>query len=87
MSLKLKYYTDPGHGWVAVKKTLLVKLGIADKISHYSYMKGNTAYLEEDDDASKLVDMLKSSEIAYELIEKYVDRRSPIRNYQIYYFD
>ena len=87
MSLKLKYYTDPGHGWVAVKKTLLFKLGIADKISHYSYMKGNTAYLEEDDDASKLVDMLKSSDIAYELVEKYTDRRSPIRNYHMYYFD
>lgn len=83
MSLKLKYYTDPGHGWVAVKKTLLVKLGIADKISVYSYMKGKTAYLEEDDDASKLVDMLKSSGIAYELVEKYSDR-SPIRSYERY---
>lgn len=83
MSLKLKYYTDPGHGWVAVKKSMLVKLGIADKISVYSYMKGKTAYLEEDDDASKLVDMLKSSGIAYELVEKYSDR-SPIRSYERY---
>lgn len=83
MSLKLKYYTDPGHGWVAVKKSMLVELGIADKISIYSYMKGKTAYLEEDDDASKLVDMLKSSGIAYELVEKYSDR-SPIRSYERY---
>lgn len=83
MSLKLKYYTDPGHGWVAVKKSMLVELGIADKISIYSYMKGKTAYLEEDGDASMLVDMLKSSGIAYELVEKYSDR-SPIRSYERY---
>lgn len=84
MSLKLKYYTDPGHGWVAVKKSMLVELGIADKISIYSYMKGNTAYLEEDNDASKLVDMLKSSGVQYSLVEKHTDRRHPIRNYQSY---
>jgi hypothetical protein len=45
------HWEDPGHGWVEVKKTLLKELGIADKITGYSYMKGEYAYLEEDCDA------------------------------------
>ena len=45
-----KLHTDPGHGWLAVRRKELVELGIADKISRYSYVKGETAYLEEDCD-------------------------------------
>ena len=45
------YFHDPGHGWLAVPKSELVQLGIADKISNCSYMRGATAYLEEDCDA------------------------------------
>ena len=48
--MKVKYYTDPGHGWVAVKRKLLNDLGIADKITYFSYQKGQTVYLEEDCD-------------------------------------
>ena len=32
-TLKVKFYSDPGHGWVAVKRQLLVDLGILDKRS------------------------------------------------------
>ena len=46
--LNLNYFTDPGHGWVSVKIDVLKTLGIADQISHYSYMRGSSAYLEED---------------------------------------
>ena len=45
-----KLHTDPGHGWLAVRRKELVELGIADKITRYSYVKGETAYLEEDCD-------------------------------------
>lgn len=82
--MKLKFYTDPGHGWVAVKKNLLTQLGIADRITAYSYMKGNTAYLEEDRDAGLLLNVLKDSGVAVELVQKNVDYRSPIRNYESY---
>ena len=44
---------DAGHEWLAVKKSELVELGIADKISAYSYEKGSTAYLEGDCDAAE----------------------------------
>jgi hypothetical protein len=46
-----KFYADPGHGWLAVKRVELEALGIADKVSRYSYQFGNTVYLEEDCDA------------------------------------
>jgi len=49
---KFNYYRDAGHGWVAVKKNILEKIGIADKITSFSYQRGKMAYLEEDCDLS-----------------------------------
>ena len=37
-------HSDPGHAWLAVKTRELSELGIADKISQYSYVKGKTTY-------------------------------------------
>ncbi len=47
-----KYFNDPGHGWVKVPVAELLGLGIANKISGYSYLSpsGKFAYLEEDCD-------------------------------------
>jgi len=44
------FYTDPGHGWLAVEIEELKRLGIYDKVSDYSYRKGQMAFLEEDCD-------------------------------------
>ena len=57
--LTFNFHSDPGHGWLAVKKSLIRELGIISKISTYSYMKGQTAYLEEDCDASVFIDTFK----------------------------
>jgi hypothetical protein len=46
------FISDPGHGWLKVPHRLLSELAIADRISHYSYSRGNFAYLEEDCDLS-----------------------------------
>lgn len=46
-----KFYSDPGHAWVAVPMEAVTKLGIQDEISAYSYLHNNIAYLEEDMDA------------------------------------
>lgn len=48
------FYEDPGHGWLEVPTQELRDLGIADKISGYSYISsdGKRAYLEEDCDLS-----------------------------------
>jgi hypothetical protein len=46
----LTFFQDGGHGWLKVPKKDLEKLGIADKITGFSYMNGDHAYLEEDCD-------------------------------------
>jgi CTP:phosphocholine cytidylyltransferase-like protein len=45
------FYSDPGHGWIKVPIEVLKSLGIADKVSFYSYYRKGFAYLEEDCDA------------------------------------
>ncbi len=47
-----RVYSDPGHGWMAVKRESLIYLGILHRISGFSYMKDQTVYLEEDCDAT-----------------------------------
>ena len=83
--MKFTYYTDPGHGWIRVKKQLLIELNIAVDISNYSYMKGNSAYLEEDCDLQKLSDALIKVGKTLELIQKHTNKNSRIRSYAKYY--
>jgi len=49
-----RFIEDPGHGWIEVPVSELEALGIADKITPYSYLSsdGKLAYLEEDSDLS-----------------------------------
>jgi hypothetical protein len=78
-------FSDPGHGWVRFPKARLVKLGIADKITAYSYQKGENAFLEEDCDAGVLITALRAN--GYEDIkfkEGWTNRQSKIRNYDRY---
>lgn len=82
--LTLKFYSDPAHGWVAVKRELLQDLGIAHKVSLYSYERGKTAYLEEDCDMPMLIRALDQRGIRWRLEERRRDTYSPIRNYQHY---
>ena len=83
--ITLKFYGDPGHGWVAVKRKMLYDLGIAGKISYYSYEKGQTVYLEEDKDLATLLDALGERGIGVKFKEKHTNRYSPIRNYNHYF--
>ena len=78
------YYQDPGHGWIAVKRQWLHALGIADKITYFSYQRGSTVYLEEDCDMTLFHDTATRAgwEITYAV--KSTDRRSPIRSYNHY---
>ena len=85
--MKVKYYCDAGHGWYAVKRDVLSDLGIYDKITTYSYQRGQTVYLEEDCDADALFTALKEQDIEFEVVDKSLDKlgrwpdRSPIRSY------
>jgi len=85
-NLKLNYFTDPGHGWVSVKLQTLIDLGIADKISTYSYIRGNSAYLEEDCDLNTLYIACHNLGYKIDLTPKHTNNRSPIRSYATYRF-
>ena len=66
------YHQDPGHGWIEVDTQVLEALGIASKISGYSYISGTTAYLEEDCDAGTFVQAFKAKHgTKPELISRY----------------
>lgn len=82
--MKFDVLTDPGHGWVKVPKKLLVELGIADKITPYSYMRGEFAYLEEDADASTFFEAMKAAGKSIEQRVRHADRSSRVRNYSSY---
>jgi len=74
------FHTDPGHGWLAVKRNELVRLGILDKISGFSYQRGETVYLEEDCDASIFLNTKESFQEELKIKETYREN-TPIRNY------
>jgi hypothetical protein len=79
--MKLNVYNDPGHGWVAIKRDVLIKLGIEHKVSYYSYQRGQTVYLEEDCDMSLLISAAREAGITFGFVHKYTQKRSPIRSY------
>lgn len=81
MNKKYKFYSDGGHGWLAVKRQELIDLKILNQVSEYSYQKGNTVYLEEDCDANLFVDAYKTK---FEKMPEYTEHFcniSPIRSY------
>ena len=79
--LVFKYYTDPGHGWFAVKRNVLAQYVDLKKISHYSYMRGGTVYLEDDCDCTLLFKALDALGIEWGFVEKHTDKSHPIRSY------
>jgi hypothetical protein len=62
----------------------LVALGIADKISTYSYQNGANAFLEEDCDLSTLIGALRQRGYEIKFNESHTDKQSKIRNYSTY---
>ena len=81
--MKLTKFEDPGHGWLAVPVSLLSKIGLnLNDFSVYSYRSnaGSTVYLEEDCDASKLVQALKEKGIRFEIEFQHSNSDSFIRS-------
>ena len=78
-----KAHSDSGHGWLAVKRKELVELGILEKVSHYSYQRGATVYLEEDADCTLfcLTYEKKFGHLPKQDSGKWCER-SPIRSYE-----
>ena len=79
------FHTDPGHGWLEVPCSLLIKLGISDDITSFSYINGASAFLEEDCDAATFMRAYKDMSGGLPLIdEKYLEE-SPVRSYGPYH--
>lgn len=83
--MRLNFYSDPGHGWLAVPLPLLERLGLLDQITTYSYMRGMLAHLEEDCDASLFLKAARAAGLVVTFREHNCpDRYSRIRNYDPY---
>lgn len=81
-----KRYMDAGHSWFAVRRIWLERLQIEHKISPFSYEKGKSCYLEEDNDWDVLATALLAKGIRYDWKTVYHEGNSPIRNYYPYSF-
>jgi hypothetical protein len=80
-----KFYHDPGHGWLAVKRVLLEDLGIETQITRFSYQRGKTVYLEEDCDVGTFfVAFMAKHGRKPEVVSVYHHDRSRIRSYDFY---
>lgn len=61
-----RVYSDPGHAWVKVAKPFLVQIIGADwrkVFTCFSYERGDYVYLEEDDDAPRLISWCRANAI------------------------
>lgn len=79
--VKKKFLMDVCHGWLSVKIKEIYELGLEDKISVYSYKKGQTAYLEEDCDAPLYLKAQRDRGVDVQVSYGKCQERSPIRNY------
>ena len=78
------FYSDSRHGWCKVKKDLLKQLNIADKITGYSYERGDYAYLEEDCDLSTFYNAYKIKFGVDIKFREHISDHSYIRGYNHY---
>ena len=82
--LTLIHYQDPAHGWIKCSIGLLYGLGIADKISRYSYRRNESVYIEEDGDFYTLLSAAEIQGLDIVLRSKHTDKYSRIRSYKQY---
>lgn len=71
--MKFTFHTDPGHGWLAVPRAELNRVGVEAEITPYSYQStdGSVVYLEEDCDAPTFIEAFKRLGGTVELGESY----------------
>jgi hypothetical protein len=75
----LNFYTDPSHGWLEVKRSDLIALGIENQISRYSYEQGARVYLEEDNDMSRYMEAAAAAGWTIKTADFHNDAESFIR--------
>lgn len=81
-TIKKYFHADSMHGWLAVKRKEVDALGLADKISGFSYQKGATVYLEEDQDLPLFKTAVEAAGDTLEVKDAKVVKRSNIRGFK-----
>jgi len=84
--MKFNKYNDPAHGWLKVKRSLLIELGIDKDISKASYQRGQYVYLEEDRDMTIFWKAMEAVGKTVEIKTSITDKRSGIRSYHVYQY-
>jgi hypothetical protein len=78
--LRFTFYADPGHGWLEVPRELLHGLGIADKITRYSYQRMGKVFLEEDCDFATFALAMKAQGLSFDVVETHTNGDSFVRS-------
>ena len=73
------FYSDPGHGWLAVPRALLYDLGIHDEISGFSYQRLETVFLEEDADLATFTRAMGAAGREFKTLETHSNGDSFVR--------
>ena len=84
MRKSFQLISDPSQGWLKVPLAELSRLGIQDKISACSYVKGVYAFLEEDADMQVFADARNANGEAFRTVPITRDSCRKIRNYEAY---
>lgn len=84
MKNEFYFYTDPGHGWLDVPRSLLHELGIAERVSNYSYQRGKSVFLEEDCDYSLFRKAMMDAGREFTTADIHTDGQSFIRSLPSY---
>ena len=84
--VKIKFFTDPGHGWLRVPLPMLLELNIAGEISRYSYYdkEHKAVFLEEDRDARIFVKAANKAGLTLVVSTSHTNRDSWIRRLPSY---
>ncbi len=80
----VQVYADPAHAWAKVRLKDLFILDIAEKITRFSYERGNYVYLEEIQDLLVYREAIEATGVKLKFKENWTNRRSKIRSYDMY---
>jgi DNA-binding transcriptional MerR regulator len=74
--MKLRFISDPGHGWLEVPTHTLHTFALEGWITPYSYISddGEKTYLEEDCDASRFINAAKDAGVELSIEDVYQER-------------
>lgn len=83
--MKYNFFSDPGHGWLKVPIAQLIRLNIYKEISSCSHIRGDCAFLEQDNDLHILEKACKERGETLLYLDHHTDRKCKIRDYAYYF--